>query len=250
MQLAGKTAFLTGAATGIGRAVARAFAREGARLVVTDVNAAELATTEALVREAGAEVLALACDVTDPASVAAAIAATLDRFGALDCVNNNAGMFGATANLLKTEEATARRLMEVNYWGTFHCLRAQIPVMLERGGGTIVNTASTLGLYPGPYSAAYSAAKHALVGLTGSVAREYAAKGIRINSVCPGFIETPMTQPLIEQAGGIDKAKPGNAIARFGSSEELAEAVLWLASPASRYVYAVNLPVDGASNRR
>ena len=250
MQLHGKTAFLTGAATGIGRAVACAFAREGARLAITDVNLDELAETERQARELGAEVLALRCDVTDAASVDAAVAATLDRFGALDCANNNAGMFGATANILKTEEATARRLMEVNYWGTFHCMRAQIPAMLERGGGTIVNTASTLALYPGPYSASYSAAKHAVLGLTGSVAKEYAAKGIRINSVCPGFIETPMTKPLIDQAGGIEKAKAGNAIARFGSAEDLAEAILWLSSPASRYVYGINMPVDGGSLRR
>lgn len=250
MQLAGKTAFLTGSATGIGRAVACAFAREGARLAITDVNLEELATTERLARDLGAEVAAFRCDVTDAASVEQAVQATLDRFGAMDCVNNNAGMYSEPANIMKVDESLARRLMEVNYWGVFNCLRAQIPVMLERGGGTIVNTASTLGLYSGPYSAAYSAAKHAVVGLTGSVAREYAAKGIRINSVCPGFIETPMTQPLIDQAGGADKLKVGNVIGRFGQPEDLAEAILWLSSPASRYVYAVNMPVDGGSIRR
>ena len=154
-------------------------------------------------------------------------------------------MFGSFGNILKTQEEQARRLMEVNYWGVFNCMRAQIPVMLDRGGGTIVNMASSLGLYPGPHSASYSAAKHAVVGLTGSVAKEYAGKGVRINSVCPAFIDTPMTRSLIEQAKDRGSAKGPNALGRFGQAEEIAEAVLWLSSPASSFVIGVNLPVDG-----
>ena len=245
MHLEGKTAFLTGSATGIGRAAACAFAKAGANVAIGDLNMDELSLTRDMVEKFGAKAIMFRCDVTDPASVKKAVQKAIDGFGGLDCALNNAGMFGEFGNILKMQEEQARRLMEVNYWGVFNCLRAQIPVMLDRGGGTIVNMASSLGLNPGPHSASYSAAKHAVVGLTGSVAKEYAAKGIRINSVCPAFIETPMTRPLIQQVKDRGSVKGPNALGRFGQAEEVAEAVLWLSSPASSFVIGVNLPVDG-----
>jgi NAD(P)-dependent dehydrogenase (short-subunit alcohol dehydrogenase family) len=246
MNLEGSAAFITGAGSGIGRASAIAFARAGARLMLVDVAAPGLDLTTASIRDIGGEVLCATIDVTDPDAVGSAIAACVRTFGRLDIAHNNAGISGPSSDFADIAPAEARRIMAVNFWGVFHCMQAQIRQMLtQRSGGTIVNTASGAGIVATPTYSTYCASKHAVVGLTKSVAAEYASRGIRINSVCPGYVETPMTDPQRgseETRRAIAAAHP---IGRVAQPEEIAEAVIWLASPNSGFVVGANLLIDG-----
>jgi len=247
MDVSGKTAFITGGASGIGRATACAFARAGAKVMIVDLQEAGLKETANLVEELGGEVATITADVTDAASVKAAVAATVDRFGSLDCAHNNAGLFAPTAELAEFDEAIARRIMDVNYWGVFHCMRAQIPVMLRQAGGSIVNTASGAGLIGVAGMAAYCGSKHAVVGLTRASAVEYASRGIRINSVCPGVVETPMVDSLIGTNAGRVAMAALHPIGRFARPAEIADVVLWLSSSAASFVVGASISVDGGS---
>jgi NAD(P)-dependent dehydrogenase (short-subunit alcohol dehydrogenase family) len=245
MTLKGKTAFVTGAASGIGRESARAFARAGANVMAVDLEEEGLIETAALVRSAGGAVETAVVDVSDAGRVTAAIKATVERFGSLDCAHNNAGYFGSPGELVSFPETTARRMMDVNYWGAFYCMRAQIEIMLRQGGGTIVNTASGAGLVALPKFSPYCASKHALVGLTKSAAVEYAARGVRINCVCPGVVETKMVSDLLASDEARAALRALSPIGRFGQPAEIAEAVIWLSSPQSSFVVGATLPVDG-----
>ncbi|WP_150126826.1 glucose 1-dehydrogenase [Sphingomonas panacis] len=247
MDIAGKVAFITGAGSGIGRASACAFARAGASVMIVDMNESGLMETAGLIEEIGGAVATMTVDVTDGSSVAAAVAATVERFGRLDCAHNNAGVGGTPAELAESDEASARQVMDVNFWGVFHGMRAQIAVMLRQGGGTIVNTASAAGLVGLPSLSVYSASKHAVVGLTKTAALEYATRGIRINSVCPGVIETPMSTPLFEVPGLHAAMAAVHPIGRFGLPTEIADAVLWLSSSASSFVVGASIAIDGGS---
>lgn len=246
MELKGKTAFITGAARGIGRAIACRFARAGANLViVTDRDQAGLAATAQLVRDIGGQVSTASCDVTDLRQVAAAIRAAVEKFGGLDCAVNNAAFVPHPAELAAADEAQARRAMEVDYWGVFHCMRAEIPAMLERGGGTIVNIASGAGLFGFPGGSTYCAAKHALVGLTRGAALDYASRSIRINALCPGMIKTPALEAVLANEKAHAAAIALHPIGRLGEPEEIADAALWLSSPGSAFVVGACISVDG-----
>lgn len=246
MQLKGKTAFITGAARGIGRATACALASAGANVMVTTGRDMEgLAETESLIKKLGGQVAKMACDVTDAAQVNAAVEATVKQFGSLDCAVNNAAFFPPPAELTTVDEKLARQAMEVDYWGVFYGMRAQIAAMLKTGSGTIVNIASGAGLLGFPKSGPYCAAKHAVIGLTRSAALDYAKLGIRINAICPGMIQTPPLEHFLSDERMRAMAIAMHPIGRIGQPEEIANAVVWLSSPAASFVVGACMPVDG-----
>jgi NAD(P)-dependent dehydrogenase (short-subunit alcohol dehydrogenase family) len=239
----GKVALVTGAGSGIGRASALAFSREGARVVVADVDAAGGEETAALIKRAGGEALFVQSDVSRDAAVAALIERAVSAFGRLDYAHNNAGILGARAMTADCTEEEWDRVVATNLKGIWLCMRYEIPRLLEQGGGAIVNTASAAGLvgiwgYP-----AYTASKHGVVGLTKTAAIEYVKSGIRVNAVCPGFIATPMVRGMTA-----DDAAPQTVVpaGRLGRPEEVAEAVIWLCSDKASYVTGHMMAVDGA----
>jgi NAD(P)-dependent dehydrogenase (short-subunit alcohol dehydrogenase family) len=248
-NLEGKSALVTGGASGIGRATALAFAREGARVAVADIleEAAQSTVTE--IEAMGGQALAIACDVTDDDAVKAMIAATVDAFGSLDCAFNNAGIapYQVNAGWQKIADVAPeawRRLIDVNLTGVWLCLRHEVAQMRAQGsGGVIINTASILGLVGSATSSAYVAAKHGVVGLTKTAAADHAEDNIRVNAVCPGYIETPMTEETMRRRGGRILARV--PMARMGKAGEIAEAVVWLCSPKASFVTGVSWAVDG-----
>ena len=236
-SFAGKVAFVTGAANGIGRATALAFAREGASVVVADLSEQRNRETARMIEEAGGRALAVRCDVSREEDVKAALDQAVETFGRLDFAFNNAGVeqpLTAVADL--TEEAWDR-IVDVNLRGVFLCMRHEIPLMLEQGGGAIVNTSSGAGVKGIAGQAAYCAAKFGIVGLTKAAALDYAKAGIRVNAVCPGIIETPMMDRF---SGGTPEGRARviaqEPVGRMGRPEEIAAAVVWLCSDAAAFV--------------
>jgi len=238
-DFAGKVAFVTGAASGIGRASAVAFAARGAAVVVCDL--AEPADTVAEVERLGATALPFQLDVSDGDALRDAVDAAARAFGRLDYAHNNAGTF-AVAPLADLTEADFTRVLAVNLTGVFLGMKYQIPHLLETGGA-IVNTASIWSEQGAAAQAAYVASKHGVAGLTRTAAIDYGGRGIRINAVAPGPIRTAMTAavPTDAMAPVIGRTTLG----RYGESPEVAEAVVWLCSPAAAYVNGVVLAVDG-----
>lgn len=243
-----KVTLVTGAASGIGRATARAFARLGARVVAVDRQSDGNEETVAMIREEGAEGLALTVDVSNAEAVSRMVSQIGERFGRLDVACNNAGIEGKLALTADYTVEEWDRVIGVNLRGVFLSMKYEIPQMLASGGGAIVNVASILGVVGFANASAYTAAKHGVLGLTKVAAIEYASKGIRINTLCPAFIETPM----LERAGITSDPEMREAvthlhpIGRMGTSEEIAEAILWLASPKASFVTGTSLLVDGA----
>jgi NAD(P)-dependent dehydrogenase (short-subunit alcohol dehydrogenase family) len=244
MKLEGKVAFVTGAASGIGRASARALARAGARLMLVDIHAEGLETTRAELDHGGAEVATAVLDVADPDAVSRTVARTVERFGSLHLAHNNAGLLGPFEPLASYPLDAARRLFDVNVFGVLFCLQAQIRVMLGSGGGSIVNTASVSGVRALPNISLYTASKHAVIGLTRSAAREYSAKGIRVNCVCPGFVQTDMTKGRFDAQTEAALAAQ-HPIGRFADPAEIAETVLWLLGDGASFVTGSCVFVDG-----
>lgn len=248
--MAGKVAFVTGAASGIGRATARLFAQRGYAVALADVVEAGLTETGAMIAEAGGEGHSIVCDVADDASVGAAVAAAVSRFGRIDAAFNAAGIDGETGRF--TADCTManwHRIIGINLTGTFHVMRHLIPQMLSQGGGAIVNCASTAGIRGAATCGAYSASKHGVVGLTRTAALEYAGQGVRINAVCPGMIRTPMTQtgPMKEL---IDQLVVTTPLGRLGEPQEIGAAVLWLCGEDASFVHGQAIAVDGAITSR
>jgi NAD(P)-dependent dehydrogenase (short-subunit alcohol dehydrogenase family) len=243
-DLAGKVAFVTGAASGIGRASARALARAGTRLMLVDADVEGLEKTRAELASGGAEVATSVVDVADPDAVSRAVARTVERFGGLHLAHNNAGVLGPFAPLASYPLDAARRLFDVNVFGVLFCLQAEIRVMLEGGGGSIVNTASVSGVRAHPNIGIYTATKHAVIGLTRSAARDYSAKGIRVNCVCPGFVLTDMTQGRFDAAAEA-ALRAEHPIGRFADPAEIAQSVLWLLGAGASFVTGSCVFVDG-----
>ncbi len=246
--LDGKAGLVTGGGGGIGRATALAFAREGARVAVADYAADTAAETVAMINAAGGQAITLTGDVTRDRDVKTMLDDTIVAFGRLDCAFNNAGIapYQVDASGKKTaewSETSFDRMIAVNLKGVWLCLRAEIRQMLTQGGGAIVNTGSIAGLIGLATSSAYVAAKHGVVGLTKTAALEYAEAGIRVNAVCPGFIETRMTEDTMRRRGEAILAQI--PVKRMGRPEEIAEMVVWLCSDRASYVTGAAYNVDG-----
>ncbi len=245
LMLKNKVMLVTGAASGIGRAIALVAAREGARLVLSDVDAHTGHEALKQIRALGADALFAASDAGKPDDAQALVDQAMAHFGQLDVACNNAGIGGASALLADYPLDAWAQVININLSGVFFGMKAQIPAMLLRGGGAIVNTASILGAVGMANAPAYTAAKHGVIGLTQAAAIAYSAQGIRINAVGPGFIHTPMISALEEDAGlnaGLIAAHP---IGRLGRPEEVAELVVWLASSRASFVSGAFYPIDG-----
>ncbi len=248
-QFDGKVASVTGAASGIGRAVALAFGRQGAKVVVSDVARQGGDETVRLLKEAGGEALFVPCDVSQSKEVERLISTTVASYGRLDAAVNNAGIEGVLTTVVDYPEEMWQKVININLTGSWLCMKYEIPQMLKQGGGAIVNMASILGIVGFATASAYTAAKHGLIGLTQVTALEYATQGIRVNAVCPGFIETPMVMQRGVAAGSHPEAYQQIAalhpIKRLGKPEEIAAAAVWLCSDAASFVTGAFLPVDG-----
>lgn len=245
--LHGKSVLVTGAASGIGLATARLAAREGARVTLCDRDEEKGTSGTAAIVAGGGHALFVRMDVTDEAEVSAAVDACVRAFGRIDGAFNNAGIAtdssgkpGKTADIAFD---AWQRVLAVNLTGVWQCMRHEIRHMLAAGGGSIVNNASIAGLVGLPGQAAYTASKHGVVGLTKSAAADYAGQGLRINAICPGFVETPLTADAFQRVGPkILAAVPAR---RFGSPQEIAEAVVWLLSDRSSFVTGAAMAADG-----
>jgi NAD(P)-dependent dehydrogenase (short-subunit alcohol dehydrogenase family) len=246
--LAGKTVLVSGAARGIGQAAALELARQGACVVCADLEWTDAEQTVAAIVDNGGEAIAVSGDVSEAATSERWVAAAIDRFGRLDGAFNNAGIAAVHVGVrgAKTAdwpEEAFDRMIAVNLKGVWLAMRAQIPVMAEAGRGVIVNTASIAGLVGLPTTAAYAAAKHGVVGLTKTAAIEYAEAGVRVNAICPGYVETDMTREVMQRRGADILAT--TPMRRLAGPNEIAGMVSWLMSDAAGYVTGAAMPVDG-----
>lgn len=243
---------VTGGASGIGRATVNRLARDGAHVVVADLQAELAAEAVAEVEAAGGSAEVCVLNVADHGAVTTAVAAIVAEHGRLDGAFNNAGIGGPSAKVADIDPADWASVIAVNLTGVFNCVQAELAHMVTQdSGGSIVNTASIAGVIGLPRAGAYNAAKHGVVGLTKTAAIDYASRNIRINAVCPGFIDTPM---LASNAGSSDKGRERIAQAvpmrRVAGAEEIADVVAWLLSAQSSYVTGVAMPVDGGFTAR
>jgi NAD(P)-dependent dehydrogenase (short-subunit alcohol dehydrogenase family) len=243
---AGKVAFVTGAADGIGRAAALAFARKGANVVVADVSEQGNRETARMIEEAGGRALAVRCDVSRAADVKAALDRTIETFGRLDFAFNNAGVEQPIMAAADLTEEEWDRIADIDLRSVFLCMKHEIPLMLKQGGGAIVNTSSGAGIKGFAGQAAYCAAKYGVIGLTKAAALDYAKANIRVNAVCPGIIETPMMHRF---SGGTPEGRARviaqEPVGRMGKPEEIGAAVVWLCSDAAAFVVGHAMVIDG-----
>ena len=251
-SLKDKIALITGGGRGIGRAIALAFALEGARIAVAARTAEQV---EQVAAEIGNGAIAVVCDVSDPESVAQMFAQTRERLGDVDILVNNAGI-AESATLVTTSDDLWSRHLAINLSGTFYCTRAALPAMLERGWGRVINIASVAAKAGAPYISAYAASKHGVLGLTRSVALEVAARGVTVNAICPGYVETEMVSRGIQQITAktgrsaeeaLDALKKMSPQNRLVTAEEVAALALLLASEEGRGINGQGINIDGGS---
>jgi NAD(P)-dependent dehydrogenase (short-subunit alcohol dehydrogenase family) len=244
----GQVALVTGAASGLGLATANAFAESGASVVLADVNEQQVQQVANKLADKGHSVLAVRCDVSNDVDVETMVKKTVTAYGRLDAAYNNAGIQNVLADTADSPRDDYDRVMAVNLRGVWSCMKFELQVMREQGSGAIVNCSSLGGLVGGPQRGSYHAAKHGVLGFTKSTALEYAAKGIRVNAICPGMIRTPMSDQMEANGQGellkqmLEQNVP---MKREGRPEEIATTVLFLCSSAASYITGQSISVDG-----
>ncbi len=244
-RLANKVALITGGGSGIGRATALIFAKEGAKVVVTDVDVAGGNETEKQIRDAGGQCIFIEADASSASDAEKMVNTAVSEFGRLDILFNNAGI-SSFVKMADMEIDEWDRVMAINLKGVFLGSKFAIPVMVEQGGGVIINTASTAAISPNPYTSVYAAAKAGVVQLTKSMALEYGGENIRANCICPGFIKTSMTAPIIPDNAESEKLYSKHwPLGKPGKPEDIAYAALYLASDEASFVTGTSLLVDG-----
>jgi NAD(P)-dependent dehydrogenase (short-subunit alcohol dehydrogenase family) len=241
----GTVAIVTGAASGIGKAVAELFAQQGTAVVVSDINQPLADEVAQQIQQTGGQAISIAVDVARPEDCERMVSVAMERYGRLDYACNNAGIGGEQHPTADYPVESWQQVISVNLSGVFYCMKYQIPAMIRSGGGAIVNMASILAQVGFANAPAYVAAKHGLVGLSKNAAIEYAQQGIRVNAVGPGFISTPMIQELENQPDINQALISLHPMGRLGKPAEVAELVVWLASPRSSFVTGAYYPVDG-----
>lgn len=244
-QFVGKVVLVTGGSLGIGQAAAFAFAAAGAKVVIAARRIDEGEAVAECIKQAGGEASFIQTDVSKSASVQALIEQIIERYGQLDCAFNNAGVAGAGVPTHEHSEETWDQIIDINLKGVWLCMKYELIQMLKQGKGAIVNNSSVLG-FSGLGSAAYTASKHGIVGLTRTAALEYVKQGIRVNAVCPGLIHTPLVETkLAQNPRSADHLLAAQPIGRLGRAEEVAKAVLWLCSDAASFVTGHAMAIDG-----
>jgi NAD(P)-dependent dehydrogenase (short-subunit alcohol dehydrogenase family) len=245
-RLENKVTLVTGGGSGLGRCSALTLAKEGATVVIADVNMERGEDTARMLKEAGGEAVFIYSDVSNASHVEELVARIVDAYGRLDCALNNAGISGTKLLTPDYSEEEWDRVVATNLKGVWLCMKYEIPEMLKAGKGSIVNTSSAAGLKGFQYRSAYSASKHGVIGLTRTAALEYAKRNIRINAICPGFIDVGFTERTFARAPEFrEKFKRLIPMGRFGKGEEIAEAVVWLLSDAASFVTGHTLILDG-----
>jgi len=241
-----KVVLVTGGGSGIGRATALKLAQEGAKVIIADYSQEGGERTVKMIKDSGGTANFILTDVSVPSQVEAMVARTVEAYGRLDCAFNNAGIEGRVGTTVECSEENFDRTIAINLRGVWLCMKYEIPQMLKQGGGSIVNTASALGLVGIAGMPAYNASKHGVVGLTRTAALEYAAKNIRINCVCPGVIRTPMVERVVDTGGFSEQDFiSSEPVGRMGKLEEIAHGVVWLLYDAASFVTGHPMAIDG-----
>ena len=246
-SLEGKAILVTGGGSGIGRATSLLLAKQGAKVMIADYVPEGAQKTVAMIREAGGTAVCLVADVSVTKQVEMVVAKTVETYGCINGAFNNAGIEGKMGtDTVTASEENFDRTIAINLKGVWLCMKYEIPQMLKQGGGAIVNTASVAGLVGIEGAAAYNASKHGVIGLTKTAALEYAQKNIRVNCVCPGGIQTPMTARIIDSGQmNEDDVRAFEPVGRWGQPSEIGEGVVWLLSDASSFVTGHSMVIDG-----
>jgi len=244
MRLAGKVSIITGAARGIGQATALKFAREGATVVVCDLDLASVEETVTQIRQSGGDACGFAVDVTGPATIQAMVDGVMQRYGRIDTLVNNAGIV-QDAQMLKMREDQFDKVIEVNLKGTYNCTKAVAPIMVEQGSGVILNASSIVGLYGNFGQTNYAASKFGVIGMAKTWAREFGRKGVRANAVCPGFVETTILESIPDKV--LDALRARVPLGRLAKPEEIANTYAFLASDEASYINGAVIEVSGGA---
>lgn len=251
MMVDGKVALVTGAGSGIGQAAAILFAAEGAKVLVTDVDEAGGAETVTAIEAAGGEASFLRVDITSEADIEAMVATAVDRYGTLDCALNNAGISDPPVDFVDMPLEAWNRMIAIQLTGPFLCMKHELRHMLDHGGGAICNTASGAAFVPAPGQVHYTAAKHGVLGLTRQGASDYARRGVRVNAICPGLVDTPMLRKFMASDPAMAELLPTLATpGRMSTAQEQAEVAVWLCSDRASYVSGVSMGVDHGQTLR
>lgn len=241
-----KTVLITGAGSGMGESTAKMFAKEGANVVVADINEATAKAVAESIIATGGQAFAICCDVSDEQQVKAMVDKTIEVYGTLDAAFNNAGIMKPSTDTAELEADVFDQIININLRGIWLCMKYELLQMRKQGFGSIVNSSSVAGLVGAPGRSAYAAAKHGVIGLTKSVGAEYASKGIRVNAVCPGFVDTPMVQNMIKTGDLNEKeAIKLMPINRLANADEVASVVVGLCCNASSFIVGQAITVDG-----